>query len=199
MKRARWVVIVLAVVFVVALSAVSIHIYRRHGSNQQTADNEDAYYAAEETLLKYLGVDNKEDDSSDSDEEIVADLTANSRFTQRVTVKDDNDEILPYSGTITKDPESFYPGTYEISFNQNDSLPTLLPSEATVEVEMDVLKGDEVYILTGDKDSGYTEFAVVTVDKYNTVRFSTGILQTYTLSTTSIAAAQEAMAGIVGD
>ena len=42
MKRARWVVIVLAVVFVVALSAVSIHIYRRHGSNQQTADNEDA-------------------------------------------------------------------------------------------------------------------------------------------------------------
>ena len=116
MKRARWVVIVLAVVFVVALSAVSIHIYRRHGSNQQTADNEDAYYAAEETLLKYLGVDNKEDDSSDSDEEIVADLTANSRFTQRVTVKDDNDEILPYSGTITKDPESFYPGTYEISW-----------------------------------------------------------------------------------
>ncbi|MBQ4218688.1 MAG: hypothetical protein IKQ00_08875 [Butyrivibrio sp.] len=195
MKRARWVVIVLAVVFVVALSAVSIHIYRRHGSNQQTADNEDAYYAAEETLLKYLGVDNKEDDSSDSDEEIVADLTANSRFTQRVTVKDDNDEILPYSGTITKDPESFYPGTYEISFNQND----LLPNMATVEVEMDVLKGDEVYILTGDKDSGYTEYAVVTVDKYNTVRFSTDMLQTYTLSTTNIAAAQEAMAGIVGD
>lgn len=195
MKRARWVVIVLAVVFVVALSAVSIHIYRRHGSNQQTADNEDAYYAAEETLLKYLGVDNKEDDSSDSDEEIVADLTANSRFTQRVTVKDDNDEILPYSGTITKNPESFYPGTYEISFNQND----LLPNMATVEVEMDVLKGDEVYILTGDKDSGYTEYAVVTVDKYNTVSFSTDMLQTYTLSTTNIAAAQEAMAGIVGD
>lgn len=195
MKRARWVVIVLAVVFVVALSAVSIHIYRRHGSNQQTADNEDAYYAAEETLLKYLGVDNKEDDSSDSDEEIVADLTANSRFTQRVTVKDDNDEILPYSGTITKDPDSFYPGTYEISFNQND----LLPNMATVEVEMDVLKGDEVYILTGDKDSGYTEYAVVTVDKYNTVRFSTDMLQTYTLSTTNIAAAQEAMAGIVGN
>ena len=195
MKRARWVVIVLAVVFVVALSAVSIHIYRRHGSNQQTADNEDAYYAAEETLLKYLGVDNKEDDSSDSDEEIVADLTANSRFTQRGTVKDDNDEILPYSGTITKNPESFYPGTYEISFNQND----LLPNMATVEVEMDVLKGDEVYILTGDKDSGYTEYAVVTVDKYNTVRFSTDMLQTYTLSTTNIAAAQEAMAGIVGD
>ena len=195
MKRARWVVIVLAVVFVVALSAVSIHIYRRHGSNQQTADNEDAYYAAEETLLKYLGVDNKEDDSCDSDEEIVADLTANSRFTQRVTVKDDNDEILPYSGTITKNPESFYPGTYEISFNQND----LLPNMATVEVEMDVLKGDEVYILTGDKDSGYTEYAVVTVDKYNTVRFSTDMLQTYTLSTTNIAAAQEAMAGIVGD
>lgn len=195
MKRARWVVIVLAVVFVVALSVVSIHIYRRHGSNQQTADNEDAYYAAEETLLKYLGVDNKEDDSSDSDEEIVADLTANSRFTQRVTVKDDNDEILPYSGTITKDPDSFYPGTYEISFNQND----LLPNMATVEVEMDVLKGDEVYILTGDKDSGYTEYAVVTVDKYNTVRFSTDMLQTYTLSTTNIAAAQEAMAGIVGN
>ena len=67
---------------------------------------------------------------------------------------------------------------------------------ATVEVEMDVLKGDEVYILTGDKDSGYTEYAVVTVDKYNTVRFSTDMLQTYTLSTTNIAAAQEAMAGI---
>ena len=142
-----------------------------------------------------LNVDSEEDDSSDSDEEIVADLTANSRFTQRVTVKDDNDEILPYSGTITKNPESFYPGTYGISFNQND----LLPNMATVEVEMDVLKGDEVYILTGDKDSGYTEYAVVTVDKYNTVRFSTDMLQTYTLSTTNIAAAQEAMAGIVGD
>ncbi|SFU63848.1 hypothetical protein [Butyrivibrio sp. M55] len=195
MKRARWVVIVLAVVFVVALSAVCLHVYNRHGSNQQAADNEDAYYAAEETLLKYLGVDDKKDDASGSDEEIVADLSTNSRFTQRVTVKDDNDEMLPYSGTITKDPDSFYPGTYEISFNQND----LLPNKATVEVEMDVLKGDEVYILTGDKDSGYTEYAVVTVDKYNTVRFSTDMLQTYTLSTTNIAAAQEAMAGIVGD
>ena len=193
MKRARWVVIVLAVVFVVALSAVCLHVYNRHGSNQQAADNEDAYYAAEETLLKYLGVDDKKDDASGSDEEIVADLSTNSRFTQRVTVKDDNDEMLPYSGTITKDPDSFYPGTYEISFND------LLPNKATVEVEMDVLKGDEVYILTGDKDSGYTEYAVVTVDKYNTVRFSTDMLQTYTLSTTNIAAAQEAMAGIVGD
>ena len=195
MKRARWVVIVLAVVFVVALSAVCLHVYNRHGSNQQAADNEDAYYAAEETLLKYLGVDDKKDDASGSDEEIVADLSTNSRFTQRVTVKDDNDEMLPYSGTITKDSDSFYPGTYEISFNQND----LLPNKATVEVEMDVLKGDEVYILTGDKDSGYTEYAVVTVDKYNTVRFSTDMLQTYTLSTTNIAAAQEAMAGIEGD
>ena len=103
--------------------------------------------------------------------------------------------MLPYSGTVTKAQEGFYPGTYEITFNQND----LLPNKATVEVEMDVLKGDEVYILTGDKDSGYTEYAVVTVDKYNTVRFTTDMLQTYTLSTTNIAAAQEAMAGIVGE
>ena len=193
MKRARWVIIVLAVVFVAILSAVCWRAYGRHGSDQRDADTEDAYYAAEETLLKYLGVENEKNDTSGDNNEIVADLATNSRLTQRVTVKDDNDEMLPYSGTVTKAQDDFYPGTYEITFNQND----LLPNKATVEVEMDVLKGDEVYVLTGDKDSGYTEYAVVTVDKYNTVRFTTDMLQTYTLSTTNIAAAQEAMAGIV--
>ena len=56
MKRARWVIIVLAVVFVAILSAVCWRAYGRHGSDQRDADTEDAYYAAEETLLKYLGI-----------------------------------------------------------------------------------------------------------------------------------------------
>jgi hypothetical protein len=195
MKRARWIIVVLAVVFIAFLFITGRHVYSRKASAQNTSGTEDAYNAAEETLLKYLGVDEeKKDTSNENDDEKIADLAGGSRLTQRVTVRDE-DEILPYSGTVTKDQDAFYPGTYEITFTTDE----LLPKAATVEVEMDVLKGDEVYILTGDKDSGYKEYAVVTVDKYNTVSFTTDTLQTYTLSTTNIPAAQEAMAGIIGD
>ena len=61
---------------------------------------------------------------------------------------------------------------------------------------MDVKKGDEIYILIGDKESGYTEYACVTAKEDNLVSFSTNILQDYTLSKTDIKSAQEAMADI---
>ena len=61
---------------------------------------------------------------------------------------------------------------------------------------MDIKKGEEVYILIGDKDSGYTEYACVTAKEDNLVSFDTNILQDYTLSKTDIKSAQEAMADI---
>jgi len=195
MKRARWVSIVLAVVFIIGVITVCWRTYDTNGSNPEKADTEDAYYAAEETLLKCFGADkDKNDISNDSEEGKIEDMASGSRLTQRVTVKDE-DEMLPYSGTIIKNQDALYPDTYEISFTNNE----LLPEQATVEVEMDVLKGDEVYVLTGDKELGYTEYAVVTVDEYNKVSFTTDTLQKYTLSTTNIPAAQEAMAGIKGN
>ncbi|MBO4458480.1 MAG: hypothetical protein J5802_12240 [Butyrivibrio sp.] len=196
MKRTKPVVILgLTALFVTMLFITCLRLYGGNITEHKETDTQEEYNDAEETLLGYLGVDqDKENTSVESGGNDIADLNANSRFTQRVTVRGDG-EMLPVSGTVTKDADAFYPGTYEISFSTN----AILTEQATIEVEMDVLKGDEVYILTGDKDSGYEEFAVVTADKYNTVRFTTDKLQTYTLSKTNIAAAQEAMAGIIGN
>ena len=116
------------------------------------------------------------------------------RLSQRVTVVDDTG-LLPYSGTITKLQDAFYPGTYKLNFSSN----AILTETVTVVIDIDVKQGEEVYILTGDKDTGYREYAVVTTAEPNRVEFTTSILQNYTLSTTDICSAQEAMADIVGD
>ncbi len=120
-----------------------------------------------------------------------AEVKGERRLTQKLTVITE-DGSLSVSGTVTKAQDAFYPGTYEIKFGHN----AILSSKATVQVSMDVKRGEKVYILIGDRDKGYTEYASVVAVENNKVAFSTNILQDYTLSTTDISGAQEAMAGI---
>lgn len=114
------------------------------------------------------------------------------RLSQLVTVTT-NDGTVPVSGRVVKSKDDFYPGTYELTFANN----AILSSHATVEVRIDAAPGDVVHVLTGDKDSGYKEYTTVEVDKPGVVAFDTNILQSYTLSTTDIKGAQEAMADIL--
>jgi len=116
------------------------------------------------------------------------------RLSQRVTVKTD-EGTLPFSGTIAKSQDAFYPGTYKIIFSNN----AILTDTATVEVKIQAKKGETVYVLTGSKDSGYSQYDEVIVTEPDCVRFETNILQNYTLSTTDICGAQEAMASLVGN
>ena len=116
-------------------------------------------------------------------------LNERGRLTQRVTIYDENG-TLPISGTVTKSQDAFYPGTYELTFSKN----AILSQNATVQVKMEVAEGQPVYILTGNKEKGYREVAVATADADKCVFFETQLLQNYTLSTTNICEAQEAMA-----
>ena len=116
-------------------------------------------------------------------------LNERGRLTQRVTIYDENG-TLPISGTITKSQDAFYPGTYELSFSKN----VILNKTATIQVKMDVQAGQPVYVLTGNKEKGYREVAAVVADENKCVSFDTQLLQNYTLSTTDICGAQEAMA-----
>ena len=109
-----------------------------------------------------------------------------------VTVTND-DGTLSVGGTVTKNQDPFYPGTYIVSFSKN----SILSSRAHVEVRMKVDKGDTVYVLVGDKEKGYNQFTTVTADRDNEISFDTNILQDYTLSTTDIMGAQEAMACVL--
>ena len=127
-------------------------------------------------------------DTSESDN---AEVKGVRRLSQKLTVTT-KDGVVPVTGTVTKAQDAFYPGTYEIKFSDN----ALLGSNAVVQVAMNVKKGDKVYILTGDKNSGYTEYAAVVATENNVISFSTNILQDYTLSTTDIDSAQQAMADI---
>ena len=116
------------------------------------------------------------------------------RLSQRVTVKTD-EGTLPFSGTITKSQDAFYPGTYKVVFSNN----AILTDTATVEVKIQVKKGETVYVLTGNKDNGYSQYDEVIVTETDCVKFQTNILQNYTISTTDICGAQEAMASLVGN
>ena len=136
-----------------------------------------------ETLLGVLGV---EFDNPDS-----ADVLSGKRLSQQITVTTE-DGVISAGGTVTKIQDDFYPGSYKITFAKK----AILSSRAVIEVQMDVKKGDEIYVLIGDKDKGYTEYACVTAQEDNIVSFDTNILQDYTLSTTDIKSAQEAMADI---
>ncbi len=115
------------------------------------------------------------------------------RLSQQVTVTTDEGTI-PVSGKIVKSKDEFYPETYELSFSKN----AILSSEATIEVKMASAKaGDRVYVLIGNKNNGYREYATVDVQADGKVAFSTNIIQNYTLSTTNIKGAQEAMADLL--
>ena len=116
------------------------------------------------------------------------------RLSQRVTVNNE-EGTLPYSGTIIKSEDAFYPGTYKVTFSKN----AILSQTVMVNVKFDVPQGETVYILTGNKDCGYSQYAVVKTKEDNSVEFETNILQNYTLSTTDICGAQEAMASLIGN
>ena len=191
MIKMKGMVIAVLVVALVALGSVAGSLcYAVKVDDSGVHGDKEVFYAAGQELLNVFG---DESSTAKSKKSKNVHASSNTRLTQRVTVTS-KDEVLPYSGTVTKLQDAFYPGTYEIEFGTK----TILHDKASIEVQMDVNKGDEVYILTGDQDAGYTEYAVVTVDTSNVVKFSTDILQPYTLSTTDISSAQEAMAGIKG-
>lgn len=151
--------------------------------NSTTKHDGETYNAVTEMLLGMVGVDVDGND---------VDVLAGKRLSQKLTVTTD-DGVLVTGGTVTKIQDDFYPGTYKITFSKK----AILTSKAVVEVSMDVKKGDDVYILIGDKDSGYTEYACVKAGEDNLVSFDTNVLQDYTLSKTDIKSAQEAMADII--
>ena len=126
-----------------------------------------------------------------SDENHGADVMGDRRLSQKLTVITE-EGVLSVGGTVTKAQDAFYPGTYEVKFSKN----AILTSAAKVQVAMDVKRGDRVYVLIGDKENGYTEYASVVATEDNKISFSTNVLQDYTLSTTDINSAQEAMADI---
>ena len=181
MKRTRKLVVTVLVTFLlgcIVFAGVAIHADR----NKTTSCDGEAYNALMETLLGIAGVEVDDKD---------ADVLSGRRLSQKLTVTTDDGAVVS-GGTVTKIQDDFYPGSYKITFSKK----AILTSRAVVEVQMDVKKGDDVYILIGDKDSGYTEYACVTAKEDNLVSFDTNILQDYTLSKTDIKSAQEAMADI---
>lgn len=157
--------------------------YRYFGDTSRVDDStKEVRESFSNALMAFL------DTTSGSDN---AEVKGKKRLSQKLTVTT-KDGILPVAGTVTKSQNAFYPGTYEIKFSDN----ALLTSEAVIQVAMDVKKGDYVYILTGDRDAGYTEYDAVVATQDNMIAFSTSVLQDYTLSTTDIDSAQQAMADI---
>lgn len=120
-----------------------------------------------------------------------AEVKGDRRLSQKLTVTT-QEGTLPVGGTVTKAQDAFYPGTYEIKFSNN----VILTSRAVIQVMMDVKRGEKVYVLIGDRDKGYTQFAAVVAQEDNKVSFATNILQNYTISTTDISGAQQAMADL---
>lgn len=127
------------------------------------------------------------------EEEEEAQVMGARRFSQKITVTTEKG-VLPVGGTLIKEKNAFYPGTYELSFSSQE-MP--LDTKAKVNVAMDVQKGEKVYIVVGDKDSGYREFATVVATENDHVCFSTTVLRDFTLSTTDICSAQQAMNDIL--
>lgn len=163
------------------------------GTTTQVGVNEALYGEVQDTLADYVN-DGTRTVKGDKRAASYDDPSKLGRFTQRVTILSDG-EILPISGTVTKSQDDFYPGTYEIKFSSN----AILTTDATIYVDVDVKAGDTIYVLIGDKDKGYTEFTKVVAEKDNKISFETNIVQDYTISTTDIKSAQEAMASVFTD
>ncbi len=169
---------------------------RLNGAGEMTVDAE-VYEDAQHALKGFLGM--KDDGPSEkmrrnrdnkNEEELKG--AEGSRMTQRVTIVSDNG-VLPISGTVTKEQDAYYPGTYELKFGTN----AILTSEADVYVSLNVKQGDKVYILTGDRENGYVEYKMIEAQEDNRISFGTSVLQDYTISTTDIVSAQEAMASVM--
>ena len=177
-RKAAIAVLVMFLIGCIAFAGFAVY------ADKQTSTNNDGdcYNAVTEAILGLAGID--------LDKE-AGDVLGDKRLSQKLIVTTDNGAVIS-SGTVTKIQDDFYPDSYKITFSKK----AILTSRAVVEVTMDIKKGEEVYILIGDKDSGYTEYACVTAKEDNLVSFDTNILQDYTLSKTDIKSAQEAMADI---
>lgn len=172
-----------AFAFVIRISDMAMACSYAGESSSRTKGESVGYLAAYEDRNGY------------SEEEAVLSqkglLNERGRLTQRVTIYDD-EGTLPITGTITKIQDAFYPGTYELKFSKNATL----TKSATVMVKVDVPAGEPVYILTGNKQEGYTEVAKVVADEGKLVSFETTDLQDFTISETDIMGAQAALASL---
>jgi hypothetical protein len=180
--------ILVAVVLICASFAGAIFQYGIDGKSRVSTAQDTP---EESSSLASFVVTDDEEARSEREQTLTEEglLNERGRLTQRVTIFDENG-TLPISGTVTKSQDGFYPGTYELTFSKN----VILNKTATIQVKMDVEAGQPVYILTGNKEKGYREVAVVVADEDKCVSFDTQLLQKYTLSTTDICGAQEAMA-----
>ena len=182
MKKRGNIGLLVLTVFLIGCIAFAGALIYTHRSIEPVR-NDELYSAVAATFFETNGTDVAEDGAPE--------VLGGRRLSQKLTVTTENG-VISTGGTVTKIKDDFYPGSYLVSFSKK----AILSSRAVVEVTMDVKKGDEVYILIGDKESGYTEYACVTAEEDNVVSFDTNILQDYTLSTTDIKSAQEAMADI---
>ncbi len=184
MTKARKIGISLLVTFLIScIVFAGCLIYTKSG-DVDTEPVENVTMGVSDALIALLG---------DTAEDAVGtgEVLSGRRLSQKLTVTTD-EGVLAVSGTVTKVPDAFYPGSYEVTFSRN----AILSYTAQVHVQMKVKKGEEVHVLVGDRDSGYTEFASVTATEDNRISFYTNVLQDYTLSTTDVMGAQEAMANI---
>ncbi len=179
---------VVLVAFLVAVSAFfgtfKYGIYARTGKTDfyRTA----AYSSAESTLADIVA------ENSTVNKLPGGVVLENGRLSQRVTVST-KDGTLPFGGTVTKIRDGFYPGTYEISFYED----TVFDDTVTIDVNINVQPDELVYVLTGDKESGYEQVDVVRASESGKVSFEAGRLCDYTISTTDISGAQRAMADMI--
>ena len=194
MARTRILVVFLVAVLLMSTALTVSIMYGRKGiSDAEMTVDAGVYEDAANTLKGFLGM--RDDGSSGKfskgrkAEAEDAKYAEGARMTQRVTIFSENG-VLPISGTVTKTQDAYYPGTYELKFGNK----AILSSDANVCVSLNVNKGDKVYILTGDRENGYVEYKTVEAQQDNMIAFDTSVIQDYTLSTTDIVSAQEAMA-----
>ncbi|MCR5558149.1 MAG: hypothetical protein K6F75_11405 [Butyrivibrio sp.] len=183
-----------AVLLICSLLTASV-IYTRNRQGAEMSVDDEVYEDAENTLMGFLGMEDEKTPLESTPEGIGtedAGLNDNARMTQRVTIVSDAG-VLPISGTVSKVQDAFYPGTYEVKFSNK----AILTGLATIRVSLNVDQGETVYILTGTRETGYTQYDVVTAGVDNVVSFDTSVLQDYTISTTDIIGAQEAMASLM--
>jgi hypothetical protein len=195
--RNRIVHLLVTVMLIGTAFIVSLTYNARVASNAAMTVDAEVYEDAKYTLKGFLGM--KDEGTSgvltrnrkSKDEGKVVDSDG-ARLTQRVTIVSDTG-VLPITGTVTKVQDVYYPGTYELKFGNN----AILTEDASIYVSINVKEGDMVYILTGDRENGYVEYQVVRADKDNMISFGTSVIRDYTISTTDIISAQEAMASLV--
>ena len=152
-----------------------------HHSSDIIELSDELYNRSEDVLAGYI-----RDGGIGTDKEFS--VLHDERLSQQVTVTTAQG-LMTIGGTVTRCEDDFYPGTYEVKFSRN----AIMSFSAKVYVRMDVEPGDTVHVLTGNKESGYREYATVEAAEKGLVVFDTNVIRDYTISTTDIKGAQEAM------